>query len=227
MATTDEEHQPVVFYAAIPQNSPDHDHQDYVVLPLYPHRRRPGLPPDRRHCLRRSIFFSAAALLLAAAIFLLYPSDPKLTVVRLRLNRVQLRTSPHLSLDLSLSVTLRVRNLDFFSLDYSSLAVAVGYRGRELGFVTSQGGRIRARGSSYVDADMVLDGFEVIHDAIYLVEDWARGSIPFDTESVVKGTVGVFFLEVPVQARISCQVYVNTKNQTITHQDCGPDEGWL
>ncbi|KAF7147040.1 hypothetical protein RHSIM_Rhsim03G0243600 [Rhododendron simsii] len=90
-------------------------------------------------------------------------------------------------------------NRDFFSLRYSSLVVSVGYRGRELGFVTSDGGEIRARGSSYVNATLVLDGLEVVHDVVYLVEDLARGLIPFDTDSVVKGTVGIFFVDVPIK----------------------------
>ncbi|XP_058206761.1 uncharacterized protein LOC131320179 isoform X2 [Rhododendron vialii] len=204
------------FYAPLPPNPPTH--QNYVVLPLYPFQTR------NNRSLRRCLALSAAALLLlSAAALLLYPSDPTLTLSRLRLNKIQVLTSPRLSLSVSLSLTLRVFNRDFFSFRYSSLVVSVGYRGRELGFVTSDGGEIRARGSSYVNATLVLDGLEVVHDVVYLVEDLARGLIPFDTDSVVKGTVGIFFVDVPIKARVSCEVYVSTKNQTVTHQDCYPE----
>ncbi|XAR53325.1 hypothetical protein NMG60_11021846 [Bertholletia excelsa] len=207
----------VVFYAPIPA---DPNQQNYVVLPVYPRRlRRPSIfPGSVRSCLG----VAAVVSLLAVAAFLVFPSDPDLTLVRLNLKNFKVRTSPHLSLDLSLSLTVRVRNRDFFSLNYSSLAVSIGYRGRELGVVTSNGGRIRPRGSSYVDATLVLDGFQVIHDVVYLIEDLARGSIPFDTQSEVKGWVKLFFLEVPIKARISCEVDVSTDDQTIIRQNCYP-----
>lgn len=82
---------------------------------------------------------------------------------------------------------------------------------------------MRARGSSYVNATLVLDGLEVIHDVFYLLEDLARGLIPFDTDTEVEGTLGLFFFKIPIKAKASCEVYVNTNNQTIVRQDCSPE----
>ncbi|CAL5397051.1 unnamed protein product [Camellia sinensis] len=223
--TTTKDEDPVVFYAPIPTN-PDNSNQNYVVLPLYPHshlRRRHNHHHHHRYpSLSRCVGVAAAFLLLSTAAFLLYPSDPHLSLVRIHLNHIQILTSPQLSLDLSLSLTLRVLNRDFFSLDYSSVHVTIGYRGRELGFVTSNGGHVKARGSSYVNATLVLDGFEVIHDVVYLIADLARGTIPFDTDSEVNGTVEIFFIDVPIKATISCEVFVNTNNQTVIRQNCLP-----
>ncbi|KAM7509501.1 hypothetical protein LguiA_019954 [Lonicera macranthoides] len=202
---------PVVFYAPIP-TSPD-DPQNYVVLPFY--RRR---HPNR--LLRRCCCISAVLLLLAAVIYLLYPSDPNLTLVRLNLNKIKLHSSPSISLDLSFSLTLRVFNRDFFSLKYSSIDVSVGYRGQNLGNVTSEGGKVKARGTSYVNATLDLDGFQVIEDVLYLIEDMAKGSIPFETDSVVEGEVGISFIQIPIKARVWCEVEVDSKNQTIIHKDC-------
>ncbi|THF98602.1 hypothetical protein TEA_011274 [Camellia sinensis var. sinensis] len=200
--TTTKDEDPVVFYAPIPTN-PDNSNQNYVVLPLYPHshlRRRHNHHHHHRYpSLSRCVGVAAAFLLLSTAAFLLYPSDPHLSLVRIHLNHIQILTSPQLSLDLSLSLTLRVLNRDFFSLDYSSVHVTIGYRGRELGFVTSNGGHVKARGSSYVNATLVLDGFEVLHDVVYLIADLARGTIPFDTDSEVNGTVEIFFIDVPIK----------------------------
>lgn len=64
---------------------------------------------------------------------------------------------------------------------------------------SSDGGRIRARGSSYVDAVLTVDGFEVIYDAFYLLQDIAKGVIPFDTETRVDGKLGLFFFDVPLK----------------------------
>ncbi|OWM66024.1 uncharacterized protein LOC116201944 [Punica granatum] len=191
--------------------------QNVVVLVPYP--RRPG----RHRLLSRCLYGGAALLLLAVAVFFLFPSDPTVQLSRIHLNHVRVNSSPSLTLDLSFSLTIKVRNKDFFSLYYDSLLVSVGYRGRELGVVTSEGEKIKARGSSYVNATLDLDGLEVVHDVIYLIEDLSKGVIPFDTISQVEGKLGLFFFSVPIKAKVSCEVYVNTKNQTIVHQDCSPE----
>ncbi|KAF2303899.1 hypothetical protein GH714_024242 [Hevea brasiliensis] len=94
------------------------------------------------------------------------------------------------------------------------------------GLVRSQGGKIRARGSSYVNALLDLNGLEIIHDVFYLIEDLARGVIPFDTSTKVHGELGLLFFKIPIKARVSCEVYVNTDNQTIVRQDCYPELGY-
>lgn len=58
---------------------------------------------------------------------------------------------------------------------------------------------MRARGSSYVNASLELNGLEVIHDVIYLIEDLIKGVIPFDTVTMVKGELGVLFFEIPLK----------------------------
>lgn len=83
------------------------------------------------------------------------------------------------------------------------MAVSVGYRGRELGFVSSDGGRVKARGSSYVNATLDLNGFEVIHDVFYLLEDLAKGVIPFDTVTEVNGSLGFFFFKIPLKVNLA------------------------
>ncbi|KAF1886119.1 hypothetical protein Lal_00045348 [Lupinus albus] len=215
----------VSYYSPLPSNpNPNSPNYPYlpsqnvvVLLPPYPGHRNHR---NRSNCLIYSII---ALLILAAAIFLLYPSDPEVHLARIRLNRIAIRTNPKPTLDISFSLTVKVRNRDFFSLSYDSIAVSVGYRNRELGFVTSGGGKIKARGSSYVDATLSIDGFEVIYDAFYLIEDLAKGVIPFDTNTRVEGKLGLFLFNIPLKATVSCQVYVNMKNQTIVRQDCYPE----
>ncbi|KAL9324567.1 hypothetical protein ACSQ67_009424 [Phaseolus vulgaris] len=190
-----------------------------VLLPTY----RPRLHRRRRRC----ILYSSALflfLLVAGAAFLLFPSDPEVHLARIRLNRIGIRANPRPILDLSFSLTVKVRNRNFFSLSYDSLAVSVGYRGRQIGLVSAPGagGRIRARASSYVDATLTVDGFEVLYDVFYLLEDVAKGVIPFDTDSRVEGKLGLFFFTIPLKATVSCEVYVNINQQTIVRQDCYP-----
>ncbi|KAL4653882.1 hypothetical protein ACB092_01G338100 [Castanea dentata] len=204
-----------VVYSPLPPNPTA---QNVVFLPLY------HPPPTRRLLLLRKFLIGATSiLLLSLSIYFLYPYDPTIQLARVRLNRIKVNSSPGLTLDLSFSLTVMVHNPDLFSLDYDSLDVSVGYRGRELGFVSSQGGRVRSRASSYVNATLDLNGLEVIHDVFYLLEDLAKGVIPFDTDTQVNGVLGFFFFKIPLKARVSCEVYVNTNNQTIVHQDCYPE----
>lgn len=151
----------------------------------------------------------AALCLLALAGFFLWPADPDVSLARLRLSHVSVVARPAVAINISAALKVRVRNPDFFALDYSRLDVDIGYRGSQLGRVTSGGGRVRARAVSYVDADLELNGIRVVEDAIYLIEDLARGSVPFDTVVEVEGHLHLFFLSVPVKVRAAETLYAD------------------
>ncbi|KAL3824348.1 hypothetical protein ACJIZ3_020377 [Penstemon smallii] len=195
--------------------------QYVVVLPPYPLPHRHRLLHNS--CQRRLSCLAIFLLFLVAVAYLFWPSDPNLSVVRLSLDRLHFHTRPKISLDVTLDLTVRVQNRDFYSMDYDSLIVAIGYRGKSLGFVTSDGGHIKARGSSYVNATLQLDGVEVLSDVILLLEDLAKGEITFDTVSEISGKLGISFLDLPLKAKISCEVIVNTRNQTVSRQSCYPE----
>lgn len=84
--------------------------------------------------------------------------------------------------------------------------VSVGYRGRELGYVSSGGGRIRARGSSYVNATLDLDALEIFHDVFYLLADLSKGVIPFDTSTEVVGYLGLFSFKIPLKVCFTVKI---------------------
>ncbi|KAL8128624.1 hypothetical protein V2J09_017779 [Rumex salicifolius] len=193
--------------------------ETYIVI-----YRNSLLPPSLRAFNRRFLSYSLSIALLFLILFLLWPSDPEVQVVRVQLNNVAIQTSPRLSLDLSLFVVARIRSRDFFSFRYESLGLSIGYRGRKLGFVSSEGGQLNARGASYVNSTLVIDGFEVFHDIFYFIEDVARGSVHFDTDTTIKGELGFLsILKIPLKAKVSCEVIVNPHNQTIVRQNCYPE----
>ncbi|XP_044979794.1 uncharacterized protein LOC123447269 [Hordeum vulgare subsp. vulgare] len=205
-------HPPSGLHATTPS-----DDGSYVILVPVRLRRR-----LRRGCRCGCVAPVLASLVLLALAFLLWPSDPGVSVARLRLAHVSVVARPAVALNVSAALKARVRNPNLFALGYSRLDVAIGYRGRPLGTVSSGGGLVRARAVSYVDADLHLDGIRVVEDAVYLLEDLARGSIPFDAVVEVEGHLHFFFLSVPVKGRIACVVHVNPHDQTIVHQDCYP-----
>ncbi|CAD5167327.1 unnamed protein product [Musa acuminata subsp. malaccensis] len=203
----------------------------YVLLPVYPRRRR-----QRCGCFSCcGSLISSSSTLLSAAFFLvllssaffLWPSDPVVTVTRFHLEDIRVTPPPLAAIGISLRVDLRVRNPDFFSLDHRSIVVSIGYRGRPLGSVTANGGHIKARGVSHVHAKLKIDGIRVWNDAIYLIEDLARRSLPLDTVTEVDGRMRLFFVDVPVQGKISCLVSVNPETRELINQDCYPEVSYL
>ncbi|XP_031385009.1 uncharacterized protein LOC116198887 isoform X2 [Punica granatum] len=163
---------------------------------------------------------AASLLLLATVTYVAWPSEPDIKFVRLRLDRIRIRTKPCLLIDISLFLKVKVINADLYSMDYEALDVAIGYRGKALGHVRSQHGHVRALGSSYVDAEVELDGVEVLSDAVLLLEDLAKGTVPLDTITLVEGRLGVLFFGFDLKVKVSCEILVNTNNQTIAQHDC-------
>lgn len=175
------------YYTQIP--SQPQQEQNYVVLPLYYPFRSRGF----------RIFCILCPLIFLTAVYIFWPSDPEAKIVRLRLSRINVHTVPHITVDITMLLTVRVRNADLYSMDYKSLDVAVGYRGKRLGHVKSNHGHVKARGSSYVDAKLEFAGIGVLSDVVFLLEDLAKGMVQFDTLTEVTGQFGFFFLDFPLQ----------------------------
>ncbi|XP_056698845.1 uncharacterized protein [Spinacia oleracea] len=191
---------------------------NYVVLHL-PFNRPSWDPP-----LRKKLFKTTLTILaLTTAAFLLWPSNPDVKIVRMRTRHVRIHTHPRIAVDVSLDATVMVSNKAVYSMDYKGLYVAIGYRGKELGHVMSGGGHVRAKGLSYVETRVEFVRVEVVRELIYLVEDLAKGFIKFDTLTQVDGSFGLSFFQVPLKAKISCEIVVNLKQQTVTSQNCYPE----
>lgn len=101
--------------------------------------------------------------------------------------------------------------------------ISVAYRGKQIGHVVSDYGRIKARASSYVNATLELTDVCVFSDLIPLIEDLTRGSITFDTVTQIGGELGLFLFDIPIKGKVSCEIVVDTRNETITHQNCYPE----
>nr|XP_027126321.1 uncharacterized protein LOC113742639 [Coffea arabica] len=214
---------PQSYYQQLPSDPHQQPQQpQYIVLlPRYYNNRSPRLHLSRTW--RRCLICLLTLVLLGLAVFLLWPSDPEVSIVRLRLDHLRIHLFPKASLDITLDVTVQIRNRDFFSIDYKSLIVAIGYRGKQLGYATSDHGHIKARGSSYVNATVHLSGVNILSDMLMLIEDLATGEITFDTDTKIGGQLGLAFFEIPLQGKVSCEVNVNIHNQTIEHQNCYPE----
>lgn len=198
------------YYRVLP---PQPDDENCIILPYY------YLANRRRNWY---VIITVSLILLAALVYVFWPSEPELKIERLHLTHFHVHVRPVICIDISLNVTLKVHNLDVYSMKYKTLDVAVRYRGRKLGHVKSQHGHVRALASSYIDAELELNCVKVLSDVMFLLEDLARGIVPLDTVTKVTGHLGLFFLEFPLKARVSCEVLVDTTSQTIARQNCYP-----
>lgn len=176
----------------------------YVVLPPAPH-----LNNRRRN--RRLLAYAAAlaislGLFLGAAFYFFWPSQPGIQVISVNFNDVNFETAsqsgsivPRLFMNISMDMAVKVSNKDYFSLEYDKLDIGLGYRGRRIGVVESEGGRLPARHTSYVNSTLELDGIEILHDIVYLLEDLVRKELPLDTVVGFNGSVHVLFAKIPLK----------------------------
>lgn len=192
----------------------------YVLVPL--HRTRIHRPRCCTFSFCAVLTPLFALLAIFGAFWFLWPSDPDIQVVLLNIDRIRASVHPIPYMDVWMHLRVRIRNPNFFSIDYESAVTSIAYRGRWLGFVTSGKGSVHSRGVSYVEATLRLDEIRVVQDVACLIDDLERGILPLDTVTTIDGTVHIPLLVVPVKGKLSCSVHVNTKNQTVTHEDCYP-----
>ncbi|KAL2332385.1 hypothetical protein Fmac_019966 [Flemingia macrophylla] len=164
---------------------------------------------------------AVGVVVLVTSLYVMWPSDPEMKIVGLRVRRVKVHPVPPISLDISMILTLRVHNADVYFMELGAVNVAVAYRGKMLGHVTSRKVHLRPWGSSYVDADVEFAGISVLPELVMLLEDLSKGIVPFQTISQARGHFGLFFFHFPMnKAKLSCEVLVGVLNQTIVRQHC-------
>jgi len=196
----------------------------YVILDSAP-------PPPRRGDVRLLTYAGYGVLsivIILVAAYFVWPSDPRIEVVRMGLNKIEWRPEkfpgsflPRIFLNLSMELTVKVTNKDYLGVYYDHVNVGIAYRGEKIGRVTSENSAyIPPRGTAYVDATLDIHGIQVLADVIYLLEDIARGHIPLQTVTDFDGYIRLFSLKVPLQAIMSCEVDVDTNEQTVLRQEC-------
>ncbi|VVB00455.1 unnamed protein product [Arabis nemorensis] len=198
---------------ATPSSSPE-----YKPLPSSNQDRNDAVLISRRRFIISIFLISFASII----IYIFWPSDPRIKIVRVKISHVHVHRRLVPTIDMTLLVTLQVTNADVYSFDFTALDVAVDYRGKTLGHVSSDGGHVTAFGSSLLEAETELDGVTVFADVIHLIHDLAKGSVEFDTVTETNGKLGVFFFRFPLKAKIACGIMVDTVNQTISRQSCRP-----
>ncbi|XP_074312550.1 uncharacterized protein LOC141648034 [Silene latifolia] len=179
--------------------------------------------PFRRTSIRAiSYLIILAVVVYIATVYTLSPSDETRMMntmeVTLRHIRVHEGSLTLPTVDVALNATVEVRNGAMYSLNYTTLHMEVGYRGKGVGNDTlGEGRHVSEMGSSYVDAMVELDGVEVDSN------DVAKGMIQFNTVAHVDGFLS-FMEHVPLKAKYTCAIDVDITEQKISRQICYPME---
>lgn len=214
---------------------PPHNREEYAV---YGYPTEPcyvildSAPPPQRRINGRLLTYAGygalSIVIILVAAYFVWPSDPRIEVVRMRLNKIKWRTEtapgsflPRVFLDLSMGLTVKVTNRNYLGVYYDHVNVGISYRGEKIGRVTSErSAYIPPRGTTYVDATLDVHGIQVLADVFYLLEDIARGHIPLQTVTDFDGNIRLFSLKVPLQAIMSCEIVVDTNEQIILREEC-------
>ncbi|CAN1163142.1 hypothetical protein LINPERPRIM_LOCUS32506, partial [Linum perenne] len=151
-------------------------------------------------------------LLASLTTYAFWSSDPTLTIVRLRLTKVKIRTFPILNIDIKMNVTVEVQNADVYAAELRKTDVEAMYRGETIGVVRSmKGSVIRAYTTSYLEAEMNLNRIGVIANELLLIRDLKTVEAPFGMVVEVAGKFGFLCFRFPLKARISCEVMLKTR----------------
>lgn len=199
----------------------------YVVLPP-----APQLHVRRRRRLRLVAYAAALViclgLLLGGAFYFFWPSQPEIQVSHTQFNDMNFQTIPnpgsdvpYLFMNTSMNMFLQIKNTDFFNVWYDSVNVGLGYRGQMIGVFESEGGRLAARQTVYLNSTLELYGTEVSNDVGNFLEDLARKELPLDTVAEFSGGIRLLYAKFSLKKAVSCEVVVNPDNQTVLSQDCG------
>ncbi|KAF1001531.1 hypothetical protein AG4045_000925, partial [Apium graveolens] len=143
------------------------------------------LTPSPSHtALTPTAFYSLSSRSFSSPpLYYLWPSNPELTIVRLKLNKFNAHAFPA-KLDVELDLKVRVLNKDVMIWC--------------IGFVEAKGGKVKAKGVSYVNATLRLTELRFGRCGV-LIEDLARGVVTIDTVSAVEGKVGFVYVYIPIK----------------------------
>lgn len=219
----EEEAEPLIGYPAIATTVDGQPVYAYLPPTLPPLRQR------RRCCGRRRCAISCAAftiflLALAVVAFFVWPRSLEMTVVDLNLGNINFNivkgVIPQVFLTITLDVRLQVRNPNFFGVTYDTVTVSILFNGDEIGEVQSQGDNFLARSTSYVDATLDLNSYQIASDVLLLVAAVDSGAVPLQTVTALDGHINLLWLELPVQGTVSCNLVVDPQEQVLLSQDC-------
>ncbi|KAG4399309.1 hypothetical protein JHK82_021946 [Glycine max] len=153
----------------------------------------------------------------------IWPWYPELKIERMEVKRVKVRPVPPVGADVSISMSVRVRNRDIYWMEMREVDVGMKYRRKKMGHVELKGWQVKGWSSTHVEAEVVFA--ELPSSQVpYLLEDVAKGKVYFRTVVELSGQFGILSFRTPLPLEfktiLACEILVNTKNHSIILQHC-------
>ncbi|KAH7298624.1 hypothetical protein KP509_25G051700 [Ceratopteris richardii] len=165
-------------------------------------------------------------VLIAVGAFFVWPRSLNVTVDDVSLGKIHFNVDregsiiPRIYLNLTLNLKLEAANPNYFRVTYETLNVSIFYQDDPIGQVESDGGDIRARSKSSMDATLKLTGYEIASNILSLIADIARHAVPLQTITTFDGHIDVFSFKIPLRAHVSCNLLIDPESQSITSKSC-------
>ncbi|MQL87523.1 hypothetical protein Taro_020064, partial [Colocasia esculenta] len=179
----------------------DSEQPPYVVIPLCPSK------PDRlRKCISCkcycfNLLILMGILLLLAMGFILWLSQPKLNVVRVHLNHMNISSQDTniVSLDASMDLEVKIQNQDIMPYSYNLVSIFIGYQGVWLQPTVTNERFVNTPGVSYFEATVGLNGTQALGTSLEPHGNIKEGLVPLDIVIEVGANYHFLYVYVPVQ----------------------------
>ncbi|KAJ4704181.1 Late embryogenesis abundant protein [Melia azedarach] len=134
--------------------------------------------------------------------------DVSLDMARMRVN-----------LNVTLDVSLSIRNPNKVGFKYKNSSAFINYRGDVVGDVPIPAGRISADKTSGMNLTVTLLADRLLGNS-QLFPDVMGGSLPLSTKAKISGKVNILGIKIKVTSTSTCAVTVFISNRTISDQSC-------
>ncbi|GJV27756.1 late embryogenesis abundant protein, LEA-14 [Tanacetum coccineum] len=200
------------------------DHEEPInAIPTGDHSSRSS-KHGRCICLSLALTILAIGLIILILALTVFKSKkPVTTVNSVVLNDVNATVNLiplRVSLNVSLDVTITVRNPNKVGFSYQNSSAALRYKGHDIGNVPIPAGKIGSDDSKQINltltifADRLLTNIDVYGDVI-------SGNFPVSTYTKIKGKVRILNLfNIHVVSTSTCDLKIDVLNQKIAKQSC-------
>ncbi|PWA93733.1 Late embryogenesis abundant protein, LEA-14 [Artemisia annua] len=202
--------------------APDHEGTiNAVPTSDHSHRR-----PKRGQCICLSLtlaIFAIGLIILILALTVFKFKKPVTTVNSVVLNDVNATVNLvplRVSLNISLDITITVRNPNKVGITYQNSSAALRYKGRDIGNVPIPAGKIGSDDSKKMNLTLTIFADRLLTD-IDVYGDVISGNFPVSTHTKITGKVRILNLfNIHVVSTSTCDLEIDVLNQKIAKQNC-------
>ncbi|KAK9067755.1 hypothetical protein SSX86_011866 [Deinandra increscens subsp. villosa] len=201
---------------------PKHDEMTVTAIPA-------GAGKSKRRriiCLSVSLTVLAAAglLILILALTVFKSKQPITTVNSVAVKDVNATVNllpVTVSVNISLDITISVKNPNRVGVTYRDSSAALRYRGREIGDVPIPGGKIGSGETKRLNLSLTVFADRLLSDVGDVYGDVMSGKFPLSSYTRISGRIRVLnMFNIHVSSTSTCDLKIDILNRKIVNQSC-------